>query len=106
ADLGEAQGANRVEQQEESQDESRIADAVHDESLLPRIRCRFAQKIESDQQIAAKPHALPADEKQQQIIRQHENQHGKHEEVQIAEEPVVAALMGHVAGGIDVDEKA
>ncbi len=88
------------------EDESRVADAVDDESFLARVRSRFAQEIETDQQIAAEPHAFPADEKQQQIIRQHQDQHGEHEQVQIAEEAVVAALVGHVAAGIDVDQES
>ncbi len=105
ADLREAQRANRVEQQEEPQDESRISDAVHHEGLLPRIRRRSPQEIKSDQQITAKPHAFPADEEQEQIIRQDQNQHGKHEQVHVAEEAVVASFVRHIADGIDVDEK-
>ena len=62
ANFREAQGADGVQQKEQAEDESRVADAVDDESLLPRVRGRFAQEVESDQQIAAKPYAFPADE--------------------------------------------
>ena len=63
-------------------------------------------EVKSDEQVAARAHAFPADEEQQEIIREHQHQHGKHEEIQVAEEAVVAAFVRHVAGGVNVNQEA
>ena len=70
AQFGELNRAQRAQHQEKAQQEARVTDAVDDERLLPRIRRRFAQEVETDQQVAAQSHAFPADEQQQQIVRQ------------------------------------
>ena len=84
----------------------RVTDAVDDERFLACIGRGFFVEVKSDQQIAARAHAFPSDEQQQEIIRQHQHQHGEHEEIQIAEETVIAAFVRHVAGGIDVNQKS
>ena len=88
------------------EDEARVTDAVDDERLLARVRRRFPQEVKPDQQVAAQPHAFPPDEQQQQIVRQDQRQHREHEQIQVAEEAVVAALVRHVAGGIDVNQES
>ena len=89
-----------------AQHESEIADAIYDERLFPSIRRRLPQKIKPDQQVTRQPHAFPAHEQQHIIRRQHQNQHEKHEQVQVGEKPVVAALMRHVPGGINMNQPA
>src|SRR4029077_13987457 len=44
--------------------------------------------------------------KQHVIGCEDQDEHEKHEQIQIGEEAVVAAFVGHVAGGINVDEPA
>ena len=70
ADLRELNRAQRAQHQEQAQNEARVADAIDDERLLARVRCRLAQEIETDQQVAAQAHAFPSDEQQKQIVRQ------------------------------------
>ena len=85
---------------------ARVTDAVDDERFLPRVRRRLAQEIETDQEIAAQPDAFPSDEQQQQIVRQDQRQHREHEQIQVAEEAVVAAFVRHVAGRIHVNQES
>ena len=75
-------------------------------ALLPALVANFLIEVEADQQIAAQPDAFPADEQQQVVRRQHQHQHEEHEQVQVGEEPVVAALVRHVADRVDVDQRA
>ncbi len=63
-------------------------------------------EIETDEQIRAEADAFPADEHQNVVVRQDEREHGEHEEIEISEEAVVAALVGHVADRVNVDEHA
>src|ERR1035441_6306556 len=79
------------------QRESEIADAVHDERLVPGVGSDLLIEVEPDQQIATQSHAFPPDEKHQVISRQNQRQHEEHEEVQVSEEPVIASFMRHVA---------
>ena len=86
--------------------QAKVADAVDDERLLARVTRRFLADVVADQQIRTQPDALPADEHQSVGVAEHEDQHEEDEEVQIGEEPVVAPVAVHVAGGVDVDQKA
>src|SRR6266403_3584636 len=95
-----------AEQQKHPQHESKIADAIDDERLFPCVRSRFSQEGEADEQVAREAYALPTNEQQHVICRQHQNQHEKHEQVEVRKEPVIAALMRHVSGRINVDEPA
>ncbi len=61
---------------------------------------------EADEQIAAQPHAFPAEIEQQQVIRQHQREHGADEQVHIGEKARISSLAGHVADRIQVDEEA
>ena len=102
----EVQRAERAEEQEHAEHESEVADAVDDECFLARIGRRLLQEIETDQQVAAQAHAFPSDEQQHVVRGEHQDEHEKHEQIQVGEEAVVAAFVRHVAGGIDVDEPA
>ncbi len=92
--------------EEHAQQKSGVANAVDDERLVGRVARRLALEIEADQQIRAQAHALPADEHQHVVVRQDQRQHREHEQVEISEEAVIAALMRHVTGGINVDQHA
>src|SRR5205085_5546584 len=83
-----------------------IAHAVGDERFLCRIARFFPIDVVTDEQVRAEADALPADEHQQQVVRQHERQHHEHEEVQIGEEAIEAAVAVHVADGEDVYQEA
>src|SRR5260370_1151617 len=104
--LHEIQRSKCLEQQKHPQHESKVPDAIDDERLLPRIRSRLLEKIETDQQVTRKPHALPAHKQQHIVRRQHQDQHEKHEQVEVRKESVVPALMRHVSGRVNVNEPA
>src|SRR4029453_11467980 len=63
-------------------------------------------EIKTNQQVRAESYPFPPDEHQHVVVRKNQSQHGKHEEVEVPEEAVIAALMRHVSGGINVDEQA
>ena len=102
----EVQRPKRAEQQEHPQHEAEVADAINDERFLAGVGSRLFQKIETDEQVARKAHALPADEEQHVVRGHHQDQHEKHEQVEIGKETVVPALMCHVSGRVNVDEPA
>jgi hypothetical protein len=60
----------------------------------------------SGEQVRAQADALPADEHQKQVVGQHERQHHEHEEVQVGEEAVEAAVAAHVPRREEVYEEA
>src|SRR5207302_9551440 len=74
--------------------------------LVGGVTGRLAMEIKTDQQVRAEAYAFPAYEQHGVVIGQDQCQHGEHEEIQIAEEAVIAAFMRHVTGGVDVDEHA
>ena len=91
---------------EDAKEEAGVADAIDDEGFFARIGSGLLEEIETDQQVTAEPHAFPTHKEEQQIVGEDQREHGEHEEVQVAEEAVVATFMIHVADGIDVDEEA
>ncbi len=90
----------------QAEQESGVTHTIGNESLVRGRRCRVPLKIKPDQQIRAQAHPFPANEHQRIVVGQYERQHGKHEQVQVAEEAVVAVLMRHVADRINVDQHA
>ncbi len=91
---------------EHAEQESGIAHAIGDERLVSRSRGGVPLEVETDQQVRTQAHALPADKHQGIVVAQDERQHGEHEQVQVAEEAVVAAFVGHVADRVNVDQHA
>ena len=107
--LGHARKLQRPEREENQHDADRkapVPDSVDNERLLGGITRATLCNKEADQQVGTQPHPFPSDKQHQVAVPQDERQHREHEQVQIGEEPVVAVLVGHVAGGIDVDEKS
>ena len=105
-DLGQAKRAEVPGNGEHAQQEAGIANAIDDECFVGGGAGRVAMEIESDQQIGTQPHALPTHKHQDIVVRQDEREHGEHEQVEVSEKAVVPALMRHVAGGINMDERA
>jgi hypothetical protein len=86
--------------------EPEIADTVDDERLLGRERRGALAEPEADEQVAAQPDQLPRDEHDQPRVREDQQQHGEHEEIEVGEEPPVARVVAHVPDRVDVDEQA
>ncbi len=106
SDFGETQRTEVPGDGKHPQQETGVADAVHDECFGGGRARRLTMEIESDQQIRAQPHAFPPDEHEHVVVPQDQSQHGEHEQIQISEEAVVAALVRHISGGVDVDQRA
>src|SRR5437868_14875785 len=94
------------EDEHDAEHDAPVAYAVGDESLLRSVASLLAVSVVADEKVRAEADALPPDEHQQKIVRQHERQHHEHEEVQVSEEAVEASVAVHVAGGEDVYEEA
>src|SRR4029077_12583442 len=80
-------GSGEIEHRENAERKAEIADAI-DEKSLDRSGVGFGAVIpESDQQIACKAYAFPAEKQLHEIIRRRQHQHGKGEKRQIRKEP-------------------
>src|SRR6516162_6359097 len=101
---GESNGAKGGGNEENPEEEARVADTINDEGFFASVRSGFFEEVETDQQVAAKTDALPTHEKKQEIVGEDEGKHREHEQVEISEEAVVAAFAAHVADGVDVDK--
>src|SRR5215469_11491115 len=95
-----------AEQQEHAQHEAEVANTVDDKGFFAGIRRGFPQEVKTDQQVAAQAHAFPAHEEQRVVGREHQDEHEKHEQVQVGEEAVVTLFVRHIARGIDVNQEA
>ena len=95
-----------LDEQEHPDQESEVADAVDDESFLARVGSGVFEEEKADQQVRRKAHAFPAHEHQQIVVRQHQREHEEHEEVQVGEEPIIAAFMRHVPDRINMNQEA
>ena len=104
--VAEVERAERPEREQDADRESGVSQARGDEGFLAGGDGRLLQEPEANQQVAAQAHAFPPDEHHDQVRGQHQREHEEDEKVQVAEEAVVAALVRHVAGGIDVHQRA
>ncbi len=77
ADVREANRAEQCGRHEDAEKKSCVTDAVDDECFLARVGRGFLVEVKSDEQVAARAHAFPADEEQQEIIRKNQHQHGR-----------------------------
>src|SRR5437867_8468589 len=93
-------------EQQDTQYKSPVANPVGDESLLGGRRRFLAIDVVADEQIRAETDAFPTDEHQKKIIRQHEREHRKHEQIQVSEEAIKATVAVHVASRENVNQKS
>ena len=94
------------DEEEHREQKAEVADAVDDESFLTGVGGAVAREVKADQQVAREAHTFPADKEQQEVGTEHQDQHEKHEEVEVGEEAPEALLMCHVADGVDMDQEA
>jgi hypothetical protein len=100
------QGAEVGEQQEQADRHRRIADARDQERFERGAGVRRIAIPETDQQVAAQSHALPTEVEQQQVVGQHQHQHGGDKEVHRGEEARVVGVAGHVFRRVEMDQEA
>ncbi|MNZ68285.1 hypothetical protein D3C78_865490 [compost metagenome] len=99
---------DRAEQHEHAantEDETKVADAVDDEGLHGRSRSGRLLEPEADQQIGRQTNAFPAEEHLQQVVGGHQHQHGEGEERQIGKEARTMRIMVHVSDRIEVHQR-
>ena len=96
------------EDQQHPEDEAEVADAVDDERLLAGVGGRLLPEPEADQQVRAETDAFPADEHHREVGAEHQHQHERGEQIQVREvaRVLAVALLVHVAGRVDVDQRA
>ncbi len=98
--------AEACHEKEDPEKKAEVADPVDDKRLLARVRGAVPLVPEADEEIGAQPHAFPAHEHEEYVVRRHEGEHHEDEEVEIREVAGKALVIVHVSGGIDVDEEA
>ena len=91
--------------QNDSDKESEISDTVYDESLLRCLSGLVGSMIMSDKQVGAETDQLPEDENHNQVIRQSDTQHGKHEDGKSTEVAGFRIVIRHVAQAEYVNEE-
>ena len=106
SDVGETEGAEGGEYEEDSNEESEVSNAVDDEGLLARIGRGFAVEVKADEEIGREADALPADKHEEKVAGEDQDGHEEEKEIKKAEVTGVAGLVLHVADGIDVDQEA
>ena len=100
------QRAERAPEPHDAETEPEVADAVDDERLLPRLRRRRARVPEADEEVRAEAHRLPEHVEQEEVAGEHQHGHGENEQVQVGKIAGVAGIVVHVAGGVEVDQRA
>src|ERR1700674_2005332 len=102
----EIQRPESPEEQKHSKHEAEIANAIDDEGFFAGVSGGFFQEVEADEKVTRKADTFPADE-EENVIRGHDqDEHEEHEQIEVGEEAVIAAFVGHVTHRIDVDEPA
>src|SRR5260370_31334856 len=76
-DVSEAERAQIPGERKRAENESGIADAVHDESFVGGGRSGVAMKVKADQQIRAQANAFPSYKQKHVVIREDESKHRK-----------------------------
>ena len=89
----ERQRAGQREQRERADQEGEVADPVDDERLAPGVDVREVLVPEADQQVAAEPDALPADEQQRGGCRPSPGASSRQEQVQVGHEAREAGVV-------------
>src|SRR5262249_27757545 len=81
---------------QKSDDETRIADAVGNEGLVGGIRGALAFVVEADQEVRADTDQFPAQKDLEEIVRQHQIEHRETKKREEHEEARIAAAAGDV----------
>ncbi len=104
-EFGQVGGSRLKKQQKNTEEKTRIADAVHDKRLFGRgSRSRFL-KPETDEQIRRQADQLPEGIQNDQITRQHNAEHGTDEETQKPEIPVAVLFVVQIGNGIKLHQQ-
>ncbi len=92
------------EEYHDPNEESRIANPVHDEGFLARIGCRILLVPETDQQVRTKADELPSHVNENETVGQDELQHREAEKRQKGEKAAVPDIALHVADTVEMHD--
>ena len=102
-DLGENDRASRHPNHQDSNHESKITNASGDECFVARIRRGIAKEPVANQNVGSKAHQFPKDEEHDEIVRENDPEHRKHEERKCREITRLTFVIPHVTQRIDMD---
>ena len=112
-EVGEVEGAGRDPEEQDADQEAEVAQARRDEGFELRGRRPgnlgasgrlLLAEEEADQQVGREADQLPADEEDEEVRAEDEQEHREGEERELDEEARVAAIAGHVAHRVEMDE--
>src|SRR2546421_562166 len=104
ATIVKAQDAILSEDQEDSNHQPKVTDDIDDQGFLCR-RNRCAPLVpETNQQEGRQANQSPAYQQEEEVIRAHQQDHGKNKEVHIAEEAPETRIILHIPGRIYVNQ--
>src|SRR3954449_1293542 len=92
-DVTKVERAELVDHEKHREQKSDVADAVDDERFFAGVRGGVALEVEADEQVGGETDTLPADEHEKKILRQHQDRHEEHEEVEISKESPIPLFM-------------
>ena len=80
-------------------DQQHQTTAAGDQQRLTRMAAgMFVLVVEADEQIRQQRGQLPEDEQGDQVVGQHQSEHGEQKQMQKGEKPGVMTVTGHVVG--------
>ena len=85
---------------EHTEQEADIAHAVYDESLVSGLAVLDILVPETNEEVGAEAHAFPTEEREEQVVREHEHDHAEQEEVDVGEVTGKAAVAVHVTNRV------
>ncbi len=105
-DVPERDRTRLLEQREDREHDADVAEDVDHERLAGGGDGRRLVEPETDQKVGRQPDQTPAHEQPDDVVGEHQREHGKHEEVHVGEEARDRAVVPHVADRVDVDQTA
>ena len=106
SDVGKNNGAGRRPDHQDPEHESEVADAVGEKRFLGGLGRSVAFEPVPDEHVGSEADELPKNKKHDEIVREHNAEHGKHEEGKRSEVARLAFVAAHVAERINVNQRA
>ena len=96
--------SQRPEEGKEAEQETEVADTVHNERFLRCVTGTLLFEVVADQQVGAEADTFPTDKHDQCVVAEHQHEHGEDEEVQVTEVTVETFFTMHVTNGVEMDQ--
>ena len=106
SDVGKNNGTGRRPDHQDAEHESEVADAIGEKRFLGRLGRGVAFEPVPDEHVGSEADQLPKNEKHDEIVREHDAEHGEHEERERGEVTRLAFVTAHVTERINVNQRA